>query len=213
MNFKFWQHKKKSNKALNDDKPEYQVKSYSKDGGYIRSPVRTGKNQNSSTFGGMGERELQLRLELLVEPILSTHNSVFEPAQALVDFSLSDQERFLESVDSLALTSVELAFNFCHFAPHSLRVVEEENWQPWISHLLKIHTTTGLQDCIDEMKAVDAYVDSFAIAPTSVSFDEISRIVESVITGLNGRALKFEQGEQLFTDTKIIHLPENHCNV
>ncbi|MDW3094429.1 MAG: VWA domain-containing protein [Gammaproteobacteria bacterium] len=209
MNFKFWQRKKKSNETVIDDQPEYQVKSYSKDGGYIRSPVRTGKNQNSSSFGGMGERELQLRLELLVEPILSTHNSVFEPAQALVNFSLADQERFLESIDSIALTNVELAFNFCHYAPYSLRVVDEENWQAWVTHLLKIHTTKGLNDCIAAMQAVDEYVDSFAIAPTSVSFDEISRIIESIITGLNGRALKLEQGEQLFTDTEVIHLPEN----
>ncbi len=209
MNFKFWQRKNKPNKVSSGDQPEYEVKSYSKDGGYIRSPVRTGKNQNSSTFGGMGERELQLRLELLVEPILSTQNSVFEPAQALVDFSLSDQERFLESVNNLALTDVELAYTFCHFAPHSLRVVDEENWQPWISHLLNIHAKQGLNDCINAMKAVDDYVDSFAIAPTSVSFDEISRIIESIITGLNGRALKLEQGEQLFTDTEVIHLPEN----
>ncbi|MEM7304593.1 MAG: hypothetical protein AAF372_03585, partial [Pseudomonadota bacterium] len=65
----------------------------------IRSPGREGKNQNSSSFGGMGERELQLRLELLVEPMLSSSRGVFEPAQALVDFSLADQERFLASVD------------------------------------------------------------------------------------------------------------------
>ena len=76
----------------------------------IRSPGRAGKNQNSSSFGGMGERELQLRLELLVEPMLSASQGVFEPAQALVDFSLADQERFLASVDKLSQTSPELAF-------------------------------------------------------------------------------------------------------
>ncbi|MFK7795497.1 MAG: nitric oxide reductase activation protein NorD [Gammaproteobacteria bacterium] len=209
MNFKFWQKKNKPNKTANDEQPEYEVKSYSKDGGYIRSPVRSGKNQNSSSFGGMGERELQLRLELLVDQVLSTTNSVFEPAQALVGASLADQERFIHSVDSISLIDVMLAFNFCHFAPPSLKVIDEEDWESWISHLLKIYRAQGMDDCIIAMKKVDDYVDTMAVAPTSVSFDEISRIVESVITGLNGRALKLEQSDQLFTDTEVIHLPEN----
>ncbi len=209
MNFKFWQKKNKPAKNPADDQPEYEVKSYSKDGGYIRSPVRAGKNQNSSSFGGMGERELQLRLELLIDQVLSSTNSVFKPAQALVGSSLADQERFLQSVDTLSLTDAMLAFNFCHFAPPSLKVIDEEDWKPWISHLLKIYHTNGMDDCINAMKSVDAYIDTITVAPTSVSFDEISRIVESVITGLNGRALKLEQSDQLFTDTEVIHLPEN----
>jgi len=209
MNFKFWQHKRKPNKISGDEHPKYQVKSYSKDGGYIRSPVRSGKNQNSSTFGGMGERELQLRMELLVDQVLSTQNSVFEPAQALVTSSLADQERFLKSVDTITSIDVMLAFNFCHFAPPSLKVIEEQDWDTWITHLVEIYDTKGMDNCIDAMKTVDEYIDTIAVAPTSVSFDEISRIIESVITGLNGRALKLEQSEQLFTDTEIIHLPEN----
>ena len=209
MNFKFWQKKNKRSKRANSDEPEYEVKSYSKDGGYIRSPSRAGKNQNSSTFGGMGERELQLRMELLVDEVLSTQNSVFEPAQALVSSSLADQERFLKSVDALSITDAMLAFNFCHFAPPSLRVIDEEDWDTWVTHLLNIYQRKGMNDCVNTMKNVDDYLDSITAAPTSVSFDEISRIVESVITGLNGRALKLEPSDQLFTDTEVIHLPEN----
>tara|TARA_R110002049_G_scaffold2743_4_gene21069 strand:+ start:3405 stop:5669 length:2265 start_codon:yes stop_codon:yes gene_type:complete len=209
MNLKFWQRKKKSRKGSVNDQSEYKVKSYSKDGGYIRSPVRSGKNQNSSTYGGMGERELQLRLELLVDQVLSTHNSVFEPAQTLVSSSLADQERFIKSVEDLSTTDVMLAFNFCHFAPPGLKVIDEEDWDTWVSHLLEIFNSQGMDDCIEAMKHVDDYVDTITAAPTSVSFDQISRIIESIITGLNGRALKLEQGDELFTDTEVIHLPEN----
>ena len=96
MNLKFWQ-KKPKKKAPAKEASDYKVKSYAKDGGFIRSPDRAGKNQNSSTYGGMGERELQLRMELLVDQVLSSQRSVFKPAQELVNFSLTDQERFLES--------------------------------------------------------------------------------------------------------------------
>ncbi len=210
MNFKFWQSKKsRSSKKDDPDLPEYEIKSYSKEGGYIRSPVRTGKNNNSSSFGGMGERELQLRLELLVEPILSTHHSVFEPAQALVTSSLADQERFLDSVETIANSSIKLAYNFCHLAPPSLKLIDEEAWPTWIEHILNTHKQHGVNESINVMKKLDEYVATITIAPSSVSFDEISRVIESIVTGLNGRALLLEQSDEIFTDTETIHLPES----
>ena len=174
----------------------------------IRSPGRQGKNQNSSTFGGMGERELQLRLELLVEPMLSVSRGVFEPAQALVDFSLADQERFLASVDKLSHTSAELAYNFCHQAVPSLKQIDEADWDNWIDHLITLHTSRGLSASIDSMQSLDAYIESITAAPSTVNFDEISRVLESIITGLNGRTLKLEPSDDLYTDTETIHLPE-----
>lgn len=208
MNLFFWRKNKKSN-ATNDDKPEYELKAYSKDGGYIRSPDRKGKNQNSSTFGGMGERELQLRLELLVEDVLSTQNSVFGPAQALVNISLADQERFLESVANLANLNVQLAFEFCHHATSSISLLDEEDWPEWIQHILQAYQLGGVNASVNAMQQIDQYVEQHTAAPSTVTFDEISRVIESIITGLNGRALQLEQSDQLFTDTEVIHLPDN----
>ena len=208
MNLKFWQKRKKA-LASKAEASKYKLKAYSKDGGYIRSPDRAGKNQNSSTYGGMGERELQLRMELLVEPVLSAQRSVFKPAQELVDFSLTDQERFLDSIEQLAVTDVELAFYFCQFGPPSLKKLDESNWPNWIEHLLNSYAQQGVTGCIASMKALDQYIKSITVAPTSVSYDEIQRVIESIITGLNGRPLKLEQSEALFTDTETIHLPEN----
>ena len=211
MNFKFWTSKKKSSlKPKNtDEQPEYEIKAYSKDGGYIRSPVRTGKNQNSSSYGGMGEREVELRLELLVEPVLNPKRTVFKPAQLLAQSSLADQERFIASVDELTKTDIELAFQFCHLGAISLKVVEELAWQDWIKHINSVYMESGIDASIETMQALEKYIDSTTYADTSVSYQDISRIVESIITGLNGRSLTLKQSDRLFTDTETIHLPEN----
>ena len=208
MNLKFWQKRRKRTVSA-PEASEYKIKSYAKNGGYIRSPDRAGKNQNSSTYGGMGERELQLRMELLVDQVLSSQRSVFKPAQELVNFSLTDQERFLNSIETLANISVELAYNFCHFGPPSLKHLDESDWPTWIEHIVEIYKKEGVNACIAAMKALDDYLASISIAPTAVSLDEIHRIIESIVTGLNGRALKLEQSDVIFTDTETIHLPEN----
>ncbi len=208
MNLLFWRSKKKpkisvqknSRRQQNDDPNQR---------GFIRSPVRKGKNHNSAAFGGMGERELQLRLELLVEDVLTTQNSVFKPAQALVDISLADQERFLASVETLANTDAMLAFEFCHHATSGISRLDEEDWPDWVSYLLSTYQQQGLDASVSAMQQLDEYIAQHSLAPNSVSFDEINRVIESIITGLNGRSLKLEPGDELFTDTEVIHLPEN----
>lgn len=211
MNFKFWKSKKvaKTKSSNVDDEAKYEIKAYSKDGGYIRSPVRAGKNQNSSSYGGMGEREIELRLELIVEPALNTKRTVFKPAQLLAESSLADQERFIASVDVLAKTDAELAYQFCHLAAISLKIVEELAWQDWVTHILTTYTDNGINASIDAMQALDQYLASTSYAAHSVSYEDISRIVDSIITGLNGRSLILKQSDKLFTDTETIHLPEN----
>ena len=213
MNLFFWRSKKskpkiKPKKAISE-KREHRLKAYSKDGGFIRSPARQGKNNNSAAYGGMGERELQTRLELLVDDVLSAKNSVFKPAQGLVELSLDDQERFLKSVEDIAGTDVMLAFQFCHHATSSISLLEEEDWSDWIAHILNAFHQGGLDASISAMQQINQYIDSHSTAPSSISFEEINRIIESIITGLNGRTLKLEQSDQLFTDTEVIHLPDN----
>ena len=203
----FWkkQWKKFQNK---DGKDEYEIPAYSKDGGHIKSLERQGGLTTSASYGGMGVRELQLRMELLVEPVLSTQRSVFEPAKELASFAKVDQDRFLNSIDKLCNTDIELAFIFCQFGPRSLQIVDEENWNDWIEKLIREFKEKGIDDCINSMRNVDNYVQSLSLAPSSVSLEEVSRILESFVIGLSGRYLSVEVNDEFYTDTESIKLPE-----
>ena len=199
----FWKKKRKANK----DEDEIEIRAYSKEGGHIKSLERQGLT-TSASYGGMGVRELQLRMELLVDQVLSSHRSVFEPAKQLAGFAKVDQDRFLESVDKICTTSVELAYNFCQFAPKSLQLVDEENWDKWIVKLLEIYNEKGVNGAINTMQKVEEYVQSFSHAPSCVALEEVSRILESFVIGLNGRKLSIESSDSFYTDTETIRLPE-----
>ncbi|MFK7816860.1 MAG: nitric oxide reductase activation protein NorD [Gammaproteobacteria bacterium] len=209
----FW--KKQWKKLLGKDgKEQYEIPAYSKDGGHIKSLERQGGLTTSASYGGMGERELQLRMEILVDQVLSSRRSVFEPAKELAVFAKVDQDRFLNSVDTFCNTSVELAFNFCQFAPHSLQLVDEKNWNDWTNNLLVIYNENGLDASIEAMKNVGQYVQSLNHSPSTVTIDEIARILESFVVGLSGRHLAIEADEEFYTDTESIKLPEvsSHFN-
>ena len=60
----FW--KKQWKKILSKDtKEQYESPAYSKGGEHIKSQRHQGAPTTSASYGGMGVRELQLRMELL----------------------------------------------------------------------------------------------------------------------------------------------------
>ncbi len=204
----FW--KKQWKKLQNKDGSEkYEIPAYSKDGGHIKSLERQGGLTTSASYGGMGVRELQLRMELIVEPILSKQNSVFEPAKELAVFSKVDQDRFLESVENISKVNIELAFMFCQFGPLSLRLVDEENWGDWNNKILTVYDKEGLETAVNRIKNVENYIKSYTHAPSNVALNEISRILENFIIGLSGRKLSIEANDSFYTDTELIRLPDN----
>jgi nitric oxide reductase NorD protein len=163
--------------------------------------------QSSARFGGRGVRELQTRIEIIVDRVMHSRRSVIEPAKALAQFNLVEQERFLVSVDLIAETSAELAYNFCHFAVPALRLIDEEHWQRWIDRLLETYGKGGAMPAIAAMQGAEAYALSLAQAPQEVMFDEVARRLEAMLAGWGGRTLKLNNAESAYTDTETVFLP------
>ncbi|MBT7542889.1 MAG: hypothetical protein HN613_02375 [Gammaproteobacteria bacterium] len=162
----------------------------------------------SAQYGGMGEREIQLKLELLVDPIISTHNSVIKPARNLCQFNLQDQRRFIASVQNISNTNIELAYNFCQYGVESLKLVDDSQWSNWIQKILNTYSSNGINESVKLMKNSIGYVNSLAGAATSIDFIDFSKVIDPFLTGLNGRPLKLQISDEIYTDTETIYLPE-----
>ena len=201
-----WRKKPKKSRSSNSNKQKV-IRSYKKEGGHIKSLERQGALTTSASYGGMGVRELQLRMELLVDQVISSHRSVFKSAEQLAEFAKVDQDRFLGSVEKISMTSVELAYNFCHFAPRSLQLVDEAHWEDWITRLLEVYDEKGVNRAISTMRDVDSFVRSVTHAPSSIQLEKISRILESFVIGLSGRKLEIEPNDIAYTDTQTLRLP------
>ena len=203
----FWKKKSKTSRTSKSRKQKA-IRSYKKEGGHIKSLERQGGLTTSASYGGMGVRELQLRMELIVDQMISSQRSVFKPAERLAVYSKIDQDRFLESVEQISKTSVELAFNFCQFAPESLQIIDETHWNDWVTRILQAYEEKGVDGAVRTIKDVDSFVHSFTQSPGSVYLEKVSRILECFVTGLSGRKLEILPGETFYTDTQVIRLPE-----
>ena len=159
------------------------------------------------TEPALGEQQLKQRLESFVDGVLYYRRNVVGPAKELAGLSRAEQERFLESMKFIVNTSVELAYNFCQFAPSALTIIDEVCWHSWLLHLLEIYDEGGVIAAVATMQNAKKYADSISYAGSLVDFEHVRRILQGIITGLNGRALNFEPSEEVFTDTETIHLP------
>ena len=166
------------------------------------------KLKASAKYGGMAERQIQMKLELHLEPILSSQKGVIEPAKDLCLFSMQDQERFIDTVGDICDTNMELAYKFCHHGIESLKHIEELNWSDWVYEIIDCYKKDGIEKSIKLMDSVILYAGKLNGTPTSIDFSEFSKTIESLLTGLNGRPLKVEIGNEIYTDTETVYLPE-----
>ncbi len=164
----------------------------------------------SAQFGGMGERELQLRMEQIVERILSSRHSVMEPAKQLAAFNHVEQQRFLKSAQTLCESNAELAYQFFHFGVPSLRDIDEQYWEGWEGHLCECFDRQGVQGAIEAMQQVESYLQRILGTPQTVRLEDIESLIESLLIGFGGRALKVDvaQAGIPWTDTECVYLPE-----
>ena len=166
------------------------------------------KLKASAKYGGMAERQIQMKLELHLESILSNQKGVIEPAKKLCSFSMQDQERFINTVGDICNTDLELAYQFCHHGVESLKYLDELQWFGWIKKVVKSYSSDGLNESIKLMDNIIFYADSLSGSSASIDFADYSKTIESLLTGLNGRPLKVEISEDIYTDTETIYLPE-----
>lgn len=156
-------------------------------------------------FGGMQERELQLRLELILEDVMNRRRSLLQPARALAGFPLVEQERFIGSVERISLSSAELAYQFCHLATPKLAKLDDAVWPSWVDGLMDAYADADLDTAL-------AYLKSFSgLQPADqsgcVTLPEIERLLNGLLHGLSGKAYKLLSADRPYTDTRSFFLP------
>ena len=103
------------------------------------------KLKATAKYGGMAERQIQMNLELHLEPILTNQKSIINPAKDLCLFSMQDQERFIQTVGEMCDINMDLGYEFCHHGVESLKHLDETQWTDWVKKLQSIYNDAGIE--------------------------------------------------------------------
>ncbi len=170
---------------------------------------RAARTRMSALYGGMGEREMQLRMELILEDFIADRNyQVFDTARRLAAFSLSEQDRFLKAAEQLARHSPKLAHRFCLDGIAAMTSMSGAEWDEWLATIESRLRDKGEPAAIEYLKNLDAHLQMIALPQHAVTLAAIAPVIERLITALGGRRLAVQAGEETFTDTARIYLPK-----
>ncbi len=152
--------------------------------------------------------ELEERLEEHVDAVLSSRRTAQGPAQSLAARSRREQDFVLHWVAAVSRTSSEMGYQVANFAADALRQLDLEAAETWILSAMDSFDREGLSSGIAQIQALEQFAQEYQEREQALTLEEVRRVLEGFIHGLSGRLLKLEPGEQAYTDTETLYLPE-----
>ncbi|MBT4838686.1 MAG: nitric oxide reductase activation protein [Methylococcales bacterium] len=154
------------------------------------------------------ENELENRLDIPLEPILSSRRTASGPAHKLSFFDRPQQEFILRWVNITAKTNAEMAYQFAAFASDALLSMDEETIEAWLIQAMDLYDKKGLMQGISALRQVNQYAKQTDQKRKGLPFEDVEMVLSRFVCGLNGRPLKLQSHEtDFYTDTETIFLP------
>jgi nitric oxide reductase NorD protein len=132
-----------------------------------------------------------------------------EPARALAEYERAQQDFVLRCVGMVARTSSGMAFNFVTHVCSALRMMDEAGIEAWLLSCMDIYDTRGLHPAVTAFKDVEIFAHEYRARRSGLALEEVVNVLEAFAHGLNGRKLKVEAGEHVYTDTETLFLPSS----
>jgi nitric oxide reductase NorD protein len=125
---------------------------------------------------------------------------------------LSEERRHtvLEHARRLALIQPELAFHFLSTFPEILRLIPEEELGRWVSVVLDIYDSKGLNPAREFLLELDRHPDFGRYWGEGVPFQEVGGILLNYLHALGREEIALEEGKAHYTSVEAIHLPERN---
>lgn len=145
--------------------------------------------------------QLEDRLEVLLDAVLSSRRTASEPAQRLCALARPAQEFILHWVDRIAQTNAEMAFQLALHAGEALTLLNVDTAtasgrnevEGWILYAMDAFDRTGVHAGASILHDVKAYAQAQCVRRVGVAFEDVAVMLGLFVQGLSGRALKLEK--------------------
>ena len=152
--------------------------------------------------------EMEERLEEYVEAVLSSRRTATQAARKLADFDREQQNFVLHWVAAVAGSNSEMAYQVAKLAPQAMQHLDRHGVEAWILSAMDQFDNKGLPSGISTLQNIDQFLRHRALLASGLRLEDASPILEKFLYGLHGRRLAIDAGDEYFTDTETILLPE-----
>ncbi len=155
----------------------------------------------------LNTQKIEDRLDEYLDAVLSTRRNAHGLAQRLARFTRQQQDFVLRWVGIITKTNAELAYQFANLAPEALQIMDLEGTEQWLIHGVDVYDKFGLYPAITALNEFEHYAQEVWASARGVGFDDVAGVLQLVVQGLCGRALRLESNEYAYTDTTSLFLP------
>ena len=159
----------------------------------------------------LNAEQMEERLEAFLDPVLSSRRTAAGPARKLAHFDAVQQEFVLRWVEIIARSNAEVAYQFADAVSQAFEAMDEDAIEAWIIHAMDIYDKRGLHAAVAAVSDVIGYVRQLSQKASGVSLEGIGAVLGLFLRGLNGRELKLEPHDEVYTDTETLFLPPLIC--
>ncbi|GMR07836.1 MAG: hypothetical protein BMS9Abin26_0840 [Gammaproteobacteria bacterium] len=154
-----------------------------------------------------GRRQIEERLDVFLEPALSSRRTASGPANTLANCERPQQDFALRWVEITARTNAEMAYQFVVNVPAALQLMDETGVEAWLIHAMDVYDSRGLHSGIAALNDVEQFARHASDRLRGAVFEDVASILELFVHGLGGRRLKLDTADTVYTDTQTIYLP------
>ena len=148
------------------------------------------------------------RVEGILAPILSPRQPLDLVEESISPLSVDDQKFALHWIKVISVSNIELTYSFAVYIGTARANLDLEGARTWLLESLAIYDREGLYPAILALKDVNGFKQRYARQKYACYLKEVKPHLDIFIRGLAGRALALKPGEETFTDTKYLYLPE-----
>ena len=155
----------------------------------------------------LGYEKLEALLDEYLDPVLSSRRTSEEPVRRLLPLPRHHQDFVLHWTDVIRRSNAEMAWQFVSRVPIALKLMDTEGTRQWLLHAMDIYDREGLYPGSAAFEKVESFAREFRLSHVTVTLEQVRSILETIVCGLSGRALKLKPGNSAFTDTETLYLP------
>lgn len=150
--------------------------------------------------------QITQRLEIAFD-VEFTFHKVEHLVDILAPLDCDSQDFILGWVDRMASTNIQISYDFTRRVVDALDKLDRRVIEAWAVHAMDTFDRVGLHQALEVLNKVDSFLDQSHSHAAGAFFDEVKPVLSTFLCGLSGRKLKLEQGEQVYTDSEKLFLP------
>jgi nitric oxide reductase NorD protein len=148
------------------------------------------------------------KVEGILEPILSPRQPLKTVEESIKPLSINDQRFALHWIEVVSVSNIELAYSFAIHVGAARAKLDLEGVRIWLLESLALYDREGLYPATSALKDIGGFKYRYTQQKYVCKLKEVKPRLDIFIRGLAGRALGLKPGEETYTDTRYLYLPE-----